>query len=542
MTRAAGNHGRRTVTRAGITALLLAGLAIGASLAAGAGHRDTYPVRAASAAPAPTGPGAPIAFRLFPDDNPWNTTISDLPIDPRSTAYIASIGAAAGLHADFGTTWNGAPNGIPYVVVPGNQPKVPISFYYADESDPGPYPIPPDVPIEGGPNGDGDRHVLVLDVDDRTLYEVYDAHKTGSGWEAGSGAVFDLTSNGLRPDGWTSADAAGLPILPGLVRYDEVMSGEIDHALRFTVPRTQRAFVHPATHFASDSTDPDLPPMGLRLRLKKSFDVSGFPPAVQVILRALKEYGMFVADNGGAWYLSGAPDPRWDDDALHTLSQVRGSDFEVADGRALPPPTTTTTAPPTPPSVFGDVLPGDPYYTAVDGLARALIIAGYPIPGGREFRPENPVKRAQFAKMIVGVLGLPLDESMRAPFSDLGIDDPADLYPHQYVAAAAAWSITVGTAPDRFSPWRDVTRAQAVTMAVRGAGSRLPGAIPDPPDGFGGTLGTFDTTHSPFMRAAEATGLLDGPAGFGPDWDPWAPASRGEVAQILWNLWSMRDR
>ena len=234
--------------------------------------------------------------------------------------------------------WNGAPNGIPYVVVGAAQPKVPVSFYYADESDPGPYPIPPDAPIEGGPNASGDRHVLVLDADNLLLYELFDAHPSGQGWTAGSGAVFDLGSNALRPDGWTSADAAGLPMLPGLVRYDEVQEGVIDHALRFTVNATQRAYVYPATHFASSSSDPDLPPMGLRLRLKAGFDISGFPACDQVILQALKTYGMLVADNGSSWYLSGAPDSRWDDDALHALSQVKGTDFEVVDTSSLPRP------------------------------------------------------------------------------------------------------------------------------------------------------------------------------------------------------------
>ena len=286
-----------------------------------------------SAADGATGANASIGFRLFPPDNPWNTDISALPVQSNSAAYLASIGLDTSLHPDFGTVWDGAPNGIPYVCVRGTQPKVPITFYYADESDPGPYPIPLDAPIEGGPSSDGDRHILTLDIDNDVLYEVYDAHyDAGTGqWTAGSGAIWDLNSNALRPDGWTSADAAGLPMLPGLVRYGEVAAGEITHALRFTVDRTQRAYVYPATHFASDSTDPSLPPMGLRVRLKASYDVSGFPAEVQVILRALKKYGMIVADNGSSWYVSGAPDPRWDDDALHEISQVKGSDFEVVE-------------------------------------------------------------------------------------------------------------------------------------------------------------------------------------------------------------------
>ena len=285
------------------------------------------------------GPNVAIPFPLFPTDNPWNTRVDTLPVDANSAAYLATMGLSTGLHADFGTTWDGAPNGIPYVCVTGTQKKVPVSFDYADESDPGPYPIPSNAPIEGGPSSDGDRHVLVLDVDNQKLYELYAAYPQADGsWQAGSGAIFDLGTNALRPDGWTSADAAGLPILPGLVRYDEAVSeGVIDHALRFTVARTQKAYIYPATHQASSSTDPDLPPMGLRVRLKASFDISGFSPEVQVILQAMKTYGMMVADNGSNWYVSGAPDPRWSDDDLHELGQVKGSDFEVVDTRALQP-------------------------------------------------------------------------------------------------------------------------------------------------------------------------------------------------------------
>jgi hypothetical protein len=217
-------------------------------------------------------------------------------------------------------------------VVDGEQPRVPVTFYYADESDPGPYPIPADAPIEGGAQADGDRHMLIIDRDNLVLYELFDARPAGAGWSAGSGAVFDLTSNRLRPAGWTSADAAGLPIFPGLVRYDEVVEqGAIEHALRFTVRRTQRAYISPATHFASDATDADLPPMGLRVRLRADFDLSGFSQHVQVILRAMQRYGMFVADNGSNWYVSGAPDSRWDDDELHELGRVLGRDFEVVD-------------------------------------------------------------------------------------------------------------------------------------------------------------------------------------------------------------------
>jgi hypothetical protein len=266
----------------------------------------------------------------FPANNPWNTAIDTQPVDPNSAKLIASIGDGTGLHPDFGANWDGGPFGIPYMVVGGTQAKVPMSFQYADESDPGPYPFPSNVPIEGGASSTGDRHVLVIDRDHKVLYETWSSYKSGSGWKCGSGAKFDLTSNKLRPAGWTSADAAGLPIFPGLVRYDEVMErGEINHALRFTVDHTQKKYVSPARHFASSSTNPDLPPMGMRVRLKASFDISKYPKPAQVILKCLKKYGMMVADNGSNWYISGAPDARWSDDELSTLKNVKGSNFEV---------------------------------------------------------------------------------------------------------------------------------------------------------------------------------------------------------------------
>ncbi len=271
---------------------------------------------------------------VFPTDNPWNTDISDLPVHPNSDDYVGAIGRNENLHPDFGAEYEGAPNGIPYVIVSDDQAKVPVSFEYDDESDPGPYPIPPDAPIEGGPQGEDDRHVIVLDDNNCILYEVFDAHpiNDGESWQTGSGAIFDLSSNELRPDYWTSADAAGLPIFPGLVRYEEVVEqGVIDHALRFTVEESQRAFIHPATHFASDDTDPNLPPMGLRLRMKSDYDCSSFSQEVQVICTALKKYGMSVADNGSNWFISGAPDDRWSDDNLADIKEITGAALEVVD-------------------------------------------------------------------------------------------------------------------------------------------------------------------------------------------------------------------
>jgi hypothetical protein len=267
---------------------------------------------------------------IFPHDNPWNQDVSKLPVHPKSREYLESVGLDKNLHPDFGTVWNGAPNGIPFVVVNGDQPKVPVKFEYPDESDPGPYPIPSDAPIEGGPKSDGDRHILVIDATNKKLYESFSTYPDSKGWRAGSGAIFDLSSNRLRPAGWTSADAAGLPIFPGLVRYDEVVEQkEIRHALRFTVRKTQRGYIAPATHWASRSKDRNLPPMGLRVRLRADYDTSKFPSEAQVILKCLKTYGMLLADNGGDWFISGAPDSRWNDEAIRTLKRVKGRDLEA---------------------------------------------------------------------------------------------------------------------------------------------------------------------------------------------------------------------
>lgn len=267
---------------------------------------------------------------VFPKSNPWNRPVDALPVARSSAAIIRSMGQGTGLHPDFGSgTWDGGPIGIPFNVVTKKTPRVKLKFDYADESDKGPYPLPRNVKVEYG----GDRHALMLDRSSCKLYEVYDLH----GRHAGSGAIWNLRSNKLRPAGWTSADAAGLPILPGLAREDEVRRGRIDHALRFTVEDTRRAYIYPARHFASDSSNPALPPMGLRVRLKADYPIDGFPVQARIILEALKRYGMIVADNGSDWYISGAPSPRWDNDALHALGRVKGSAFEVVDTSSLAP-------------------------------------------------------------------------------------------------------------------------------------------------------------------------------------------------------------
>ena len=274
---------------------------------------------------------------VFPADHVWNTPIDDLPVDANSSVYVDAIGPDEDLHPDFGSgTWNSFPIGIPFTTVPGTQPGVEVSFRYAGESDPGPYPIPADPPIEGDPDGDGDRHILILDRDNCVLYELFAAHLEPDGWHAGSGAVFDLNSYDLRPDGWTSADAAGLPILPGLMRYDEVASGEIRHAIRFTARNTCDGYVWPARHEASSFPCSAYPPMGQRFRLKGDFDLSGFSPQGQVILQAMKTYGLILADNGSDWFISGVPDERWDNDLLHHIfDQVHGRDFEAVDVSSL---------------------------------------------------------------------------------------------------------------------------------------------------------------------------------------------------------------
>ena len=293
-------------------------------------------VAAGAAAPAsPVLGGCPV----FPPSSPWNERVDSLPVAPDSATLIASIGLGSHVHADFGSgLWDGSRIGIPFVVVHGKKtPKSRVAFDYADESDKGPYPIPPSVPIEGQPaNAGGDRHALILDRDSCKLYELFALHRQGPGWAAGSGAIWNLRSNALRPAGWTSADAAGLPILPGLARWDgDAATGTIDHALRFTAERTRQAYVWPARHYASSDTDPSLPPMGLRVRLKASVDISNLPPQARIVATAMKRYGMILADNGSSWYVSGAPSPRWSNDQLHALGQLTGADFEVVDTSTL---------------------------------------------------------------------------------------------------------------------------------------------------------------------------------------------------------------
>jgi hypothetical protein len=305
---------------------------------------SSIPSLSSSATPSATSPPAPATGAaglggcpVAPADSIWRTRVDQLPVSSLSNTYIAAIGANAHAHADFGSgTWDGQYIGIPVTSIPPGTRGVPVSFDDAGESDPGPYPLPPGALIEGGAQADGDRHVIAVDPGTCRDYELYDAtpNSAGASWHAGSGAVFNLNSDALRPAGWTSADAAGLPILPGLARYDEASTGTINHALRITVPRSQQAYIWPARHSAG-AGNANLPPMGLRLRLKASVDISSFPPQARAVAQALKTYGAIVADNGSAWYISGTQDERWSNDQLSALSQLVGSDFEAVDVSSL---------------------------------------------------------------------------------------------------------------------------------------------------------------------------------------------------------------
>jgi hypothetical protein len=323
MSTGTGTDGAEIAARPRSTRRMLAGVVFAMAMIAGACNHDRLP-------------GAPNC-NLFPLDNYWHTDVRSLPVHPKSSQWVNAIGFGTEVHMDFGSgNWEGFPIGIPYTTVPGNQPRVPIEFEYWDESDPGPYPIPPNVPIEGDPEGDGDRHALIMDRDNCMLYEVYAADRQPNGtWEAGSGAVWDMRSNDLHPDGWTSADAAGLPMLPGLVRYDEVAKGRVGHAIRFTAPVTRREYIWPARHYASDQTATNLPPMGAWFRLKSSIDPMDFPAQVRPIVVAMQVHGIILADNGSPWYMSGVPDSRWNNDLLHELDVLEGSDFQAVNTAGL---------------------------------------------------------------------------------------------------------------------------------------------------------------------------------------------------------------
>jgi hypothetical protein len=316
------------------------------------------PLASTARAAAGTPPPGAAACPVFPADNVWNADVSQLPVDPHSAQWLASMNAGStNLHPDFGSSGDpSAPYGIPYTVVTDAHPKVGVAFQYADESDPGPYPFGPDTPIEGGQNASGDRHALMVDATTCTLYELYDAQYSSSGSTAGSGAIWSLNSDALRPATWTSADAAGLPIFPGLLRPDEVLAGAVTHAIRLTAQRTDTSFIWPARHQAGDRSDPSLPPMGARFRLKASFDISSYSPATQVVLRAMQHYGLILADNGSNWYFQGAASNSWGDQLIAELKTVPASAFEAVDESSLmvdPNSGATRQGPPPPPAPGG---------------------------------------------------------------------------------------------------------------------------------------------------------------------------------------------
>ena len=274
---------------------------------------------------------------VTPANSFWHATVNSLPVSTSSNTWVTTEGSSAPLHADFGSgTWDGGPIGIPYATVPGTQTKVGITFDDPSQSDPGPYPIPANAPIEGGSASTGDRHVIVVDRDHCQLYEMWNSRPQSNGtWKAGSGATWSLTSNAMRPAGWTSADAAGLPILPGLLRYEEVASGWVGHAIRITVPTTRTSYVWPARHQAGSTASTSAPPMGSWLRLKSTVNANNFPADVRPIIVALQTYGAIVADNGSAWYISGVPDSRWNNDDLHALGSITGTSFEFVNSSSL---------------------------------------------------------------------------------------------------------------------------------------------------------------------------------------------------------------
>ena len=434
----------------------------------------------------PTSAAPPQAGKasVFPANNIWNLPVADLPVHPLSTAYLNSIGLGASLKADFGAgLWGGGPIGIPYVVVPGSQPKVPIHYTaYGDESDPGPMPIPRAAPVEGGPNGDGDRHILVIDEDNRILYELYNAWPNDDGsWNADSGALWALDANTLRPDGWTSADAAGLPIFPGLARYDEVASGAIKHALRFTIPRSQRAHLWPARHDASSSTDPARPPMGLRLRLKGSVNIAAYPPQSRVVLQALRDYGMIVADNGSAMYVSGAPDERWDNDDLHSLGGINAAMFEAVDssGVMMSPDSAQTrpAGPPTAPALGQQEL-----VVTNEGQGGVTPGSGAYVTGAQVTLTATPAAGWLFARWLVDgqvagygptlTLALGTGHRVVAQFAqprsypDLPPADPAATA----IAHLAGAGVIRGYQDGTFGPADTTLRAQMAALIARAVG------------------------------------------------------------------------
>ena len=452
---------------------------------------------------------------LFPADNFWNRSVTGLPVHPLSAEWIDSIGADTGFHMDFGSgTWDGGPIGIPYNVVSGaSTPTYTVDFYYPDESDSGPYPIPDNPEIEHG----SDHHILVVDTDDCTLYEIYDAEQAGGQWQAGSGAIWYLSSNALRPEGWTSADAAGLPILPGLVRYEEVAAGAIEHALRFTVDCSADYYLWPARHIAPSGDCATPVPFGARFRLQADYDISGFSPQARVIAQAMKTYGIVNADNGSPWYVSGAPDEDWDNEALHELDVLTGGDFEAVDTSALSP------------WIFGDVPDSYWAWSFVERLYQAGITGGCSAnPLG--YCPEAAVTRDQMAVFLErGIHGS--DYNPPAAGSSTGFGDvPPTHWAAAWIKQLAAEGITGGCGAGAYCPEAPVTRAQMAVFLLRSrhGASYIPPAVGSS-SGFSDVLPGY--WAAAWIKQLVAEGITSG-CGTG-TYCPELPVTRAQMAVFL---------
>ncbi|MBI5963833.1 MAG: S-layer homology domain-containing protein [Chloroflexi bacterium] len=391
---------------------------------------------------------------IFPQNNYWNMPVDNLPLHSLSSAWITTIGPTTGFHMDFGSgTWDGGPIGIPFNIVSGAQTtKYTVDFYYPGESDPGPYPIPQNPKIEYG----SDHHILTVDTDDCKLYEIYDAQQVNGQWSAGSGAIWDLNSNALRPDGWTSADAAGLPILAGLARYDEVAAGKIDHALRFTTNCTADYYIWPARHVAQHgSCTTTRVPFGARFRLKASYDITNFSPHAQIILQAMKTYGIVLADNGSPWYVSGEPNESWDNDVLHELDVVTGNNFEAVDTSQLTP------------WIFSDVPDSHWAWQFIERLYNAGITGGCATLPTLRYCPVTSVTRAQMAIFLLrGIHGR--NYIPPAATGTIFNDVPASSFAAAWIERLSAEGITSGCGNGSYCPNAPVTRSQMAVFLLRG--------------------------------------------------------------------------
>jgi hypothetical protein len=452
---------------------------------------------------------------LFPANNYWNVPVDALPVHALSAAWVNSIGATRHFHMDFGSgTWDGGPIGIPFNVISGaSTTKYQVDFYYPNQSDPGPYPIPQDPNIEYG----SDHHLLTVDTDDCKLYEIYDAEKIGGQWSAGSGAIWDLNSNALRPETWTSADAAGLPILPGLARYEEVAAGEINHALRFTVNCSADYYVWPARHIAPSGSCATPVPFGARFRLKANYDISGFSPEAQVILQAMKTYGIVNSDNGAPWFVSGAPDENWDNDILHELDVLTGSNFEAVDTSDLMP------------WVFGDVPDSYWAWNFVERLYTAGITGGCGV-SPRRYCPEGTVTRAQMAVFLErGIHSSSYNPPAIGGSTGFGDVDPT-YWAAAWIKQLAAEGITGGCGNGNYCPESPVTRAQMAVFLLR---SKY-GASYSPPAVGGSTgFGDVDPTYwaAAWIKQLVAEGITAG-CGAG-IYCPESPVTRAQMAVFL---------